>query len=301
MGATVTVTMFSQLFHQFDDNLMATINTGSANIVSLIAPLMAAGFAIYVMLIMIGYWRGTTDEPILDFFSRMIGWAVVLMFGMNISYYSQYVVPFFNNFGSDIAQALSNSPSTGDALDSISTTYVQALWNLYLDAKGIESTLNAIAFIVLTTIFALPFIAVAAAYIILAKFALGLLLALGPMFISAALFPATRRFFEAWAGQCLNYGLLTALYAAAGMLEINFARTIVPTNINVLQLFQLVMMGIAFLIISLNLPSLASQLAGGVGISSMVGSIAPAMRALRALAKGGSRGGSAAGGSMSAA
>ncbi|AFJ90380.1 Inner membrane protein of type IV secretion of T-DNA complex VirB6 (plasmid) [Burkholderia sp. KJ006] len=220
-----------------------------------------------------------------DFLKRMAAWTAILVFGLNIGYYTQYVVPFFNGLGDDLARALSGTTSTGSALDSITSAYVQAMVKIYQEASGIEDTMNAIAFIVITLLFALPFIAIAAAYIILAKFALGLLLALGPAFIGAALFPGTRRLFDAWAGQCLNYGILVALFAAAGMLEIRFAQTMVPSDITLLALFQLVMMGVAFVVISLNLPSLASQLAGGVGISSMVGKFGMAAKAAAALTK----------------
>jgi type IV secretion system protein VirB6 len=117
----------------------------------------------------------------------------------------------------------------------------------------------------------MPFLAIAAAYIILAKFALGLLLALGPMFIAAALFPATRKFFEAWTAQCLNYAFLTALFAAAGAIEVNFALSNLPTGsfADLLSTAKMAMMGLVFLVVSLNLPALASALAGGVGISAM--------------------------------
>jgi len=59
-------------------------------------------------------------------------------------------------------------------------------------------------------------------------------------------------------------------------------------------------MGVAFFVITLNLPGLASQLTGGVGISSMVGKISQAARIMKAIqgglkgsgGKGGSGGGS---------
>ncbi|KVW77447.1 conjugal transfer protein TrbL [Burkholderia ubonensis] len=273
------------MFAAFDDNLMGMINSGSARIISLITPLMGAGFSVYVLLIVLSYWRGVNDEPVSDFLKRMAAWTAILVFGLNISYYTQYVVPFFNGLGDDLARALSGTTSTGSALDSITSAYVQAMAKIYQEANGIEDTMNAIAFIVITLLFALPFIAVAAAYIILAKFALGILLALGPAFIGAALFPATRRLFDAWSGQCLNYGILVALFAAAGMLEIRFAQTMVPSDITLLALFQLVMMGVSFVVISLNLPGLASQLAGGVGISSMVGKMGTAGKIAASLAK----------------
>ncbi|MGA7811689.1 type IV secretion system protein, partial [Caballeronia sp.] len=140
-------------------------------------------------------------------------------------------------------------------------------------------TIAAIAIIGLLVILGSPFMAIAAAYILLAKFALGLLLALGPLFISLALFPPTRRFFENWAGQCMNYVFLVSLFAAAGAIECAFATTMIPnaTTPSWQQIIELCLMGIAFVIISWNLPGLASQLGGGVGISSMVGKLRNSM------------------------
>lgn len=299
-SGNLQVTVFTDMFNDFDNNLLNVINSGSANIITLITPLMASGFAIYVMLVMVSYWRGHSHEPVADFIQRMAGWAVVLVLGMNIGYYSQYVVPFFNGLGDDIARALSGNTSTGSALDTLASTYAQVMWQIFKAADGIEETMNAIAYILVTLIFGMPFMSIAAAYIVLARFALGLLLALGPMFISAALFPATRRFCEAWIGQCLSYGFLVALMSAAGLIEIRFAQSIAPSQATLGSLIKIVLMGVSFIVISLNLPGLASQLSGGVGISSMVGKIgqaARAMNAMRDLRKGGGGKGSS-GGSM---
>jgi len=300
-SGSTTVTFFTTLMAAFQQNLLQTINTGSAAIITLITPIAGTCFSIYVTLILVSYWRGSNDEPIVDFFMRIAAWAAILTFGFNITYYSTYVVPFFNGFGDDLANALTGTPSSGSALDAISTAYVTAMWNLFDAASGIEGTLDAIMFIVITLLFAVPFIAIAAAYIILAQFALSLLLALGPLFFAFALFPVTRKFFESWIGQCMNYSFLVALFAAAGMIEVNFAQTMVPTAMTLLSLFQLVMMGIAFLVIALNLPGLASALGGGVGISSMVGKGSGLASALKAMGKagGGDDGKDKSGGSMS--
>ncbi|KJJ97327.1 MULTISPECIES: type IV secretion system protein [Ralstonia] len=294
------IQIFTKMFARFDQNLLNVINSGSAKIITLITPLMATGFAIYVMLVMVSYWRGHSHEPVPDFIQRMAGWAVVLTLGMNIGYYSQYVVPFFNGLGDDIARALTGTQDTGAAMDTLATTYVRSMWFILEKAHGPESILNAVVFVFLTFLLGLPFMGLSAAYIILARFALGLLLAIGPMFISAALFPATRRFCESWIGQCLSYGILVALMAAAGMIQIAFASSIAPDKANLASLVEISLMGVAFFVITLNLPGLASQLTGGVGISSMVGKISQAARIMKAIqgglkgsgGKGGSGGGS---------
>ena len=52
------------------------------------------------------------------------------------------------------------------------------------------------------------------AILLLAKLALALLIALGPIFVACALFSATRRFFFGWLAQAVNYLILFALILA---------------------------------------------------------------------------------------
>lgn len=296
------VQLFTSMTSSFDQNVLNTISTGSTRIISLISPLMATCFSIYVLLILWTYWQGRNDEPINDFLMRMATWAVILTCGMNIQFYSEYVVPFFNGLGEQLAGALTNGSNPVSGLDNLLNAYINAAQAIYAQASGLK-VIAAIWTIALMIIFGGPFMAIAVAYIILAKFALGLLLALGPLFISAALFPPSRQFFWNWVGQCMNYTLLVALFAAACALEVNFAMSVVPLNgsPSIAQVIDLDIMGLAFWVISLNLPGLASSLAGGVGISAMVGKLGSVARFAGSLGKMGGSGAPKNGGSLSEA
>ena len=291
----VSTQMFTKMLSFFDETVMDTITTGSTNIISLISPLMSMCFTIYVLLICWGYWRGLTEEPVQDFLFRMVGWVVILTFGMNIQYYSDTVVPFFTGAGDDVAAAITGNTNTASSLDSILSMFINTCGVIYKTARGFQ-TITAMWTITIICIFGTPFLFIAAAYIILAKFGVGLLLALGPLFICLALFPFTREYFSRWIGQCMNYVFLVCLFAGAAALECKFAIKFAPTpgaTLDVKQVIEFEVMGMVFFIISLNLPSMASQLAGGVGISSMVGKLrpslsAPGSRAAKALVSGGS-------------
>ncbi|SIT50780.1 TrbL/VirB6 plasmid conjugal transfer protein [Paraburkholderia piptadeniae] len=296
------VHIFSSMVSYFDQNVVNTISTGSTRIISLISPLMAVCFSIYVLLILWTYWQGRNDEPINDFLMRMASWAVILTAGMNIQFYTEYVVPFFNDLGEQLAGAVTNGGNEVSGLDSLLNAYINAAQAIYAQASGIK-IIAAIWTIALMIIFGGPFMAIGIAYIILAKFALELLLTLGPLFISAALFPPSRQFFWNWVGQCMNYVLLVTLFAAACALEVNFAMGIIPVNNgspSIAQIIELDIMGLSFWIISLNLPGLASALAGGVGISTMVGRLGGVARIAMSLAKSGGGGSRATGGRISA-
>lgn len=307
----MAITVFTDMQKSFDDSVLQTINSGSSQIISMISPLASAAFGIYVLLVLVSYWRGQEDVPVVDFLMKCGGWFAILVMGMNISYYSQYVVPFFNGFGDDIAKALTNGNSGMQALDNLLNLYVNAIKNTFQNANigvtdiGLALELAGISMALILT--GTLFLGIAAAYIILAKFALGLLLALGPMFIVALLFPPTRRFFDAWAGQCVNFGILVALYAAAGAIEVNYATSVLPQSFTLTDyvltwatLAKILASGVVFIVVSLNLPSLASQLGGGVGISSMVGKISQVARGLAGRGGGGGGRGGGQGGSIAA-
>ncbi|WP_028215751.1 type IV secretion system protein [Paraburkholderia mimosarum] len=293
--------IFTDMFNSFDQNVLNTINTGSARMISLISPLVAACFSLYVLLVLVSYWRGHNDSPISDFLLKMAGWAAVLTLGMNISYYSEYVVPFFNGLGDDLSTALMGGNSLSSGLDTLLNLYIQAISSMYSGLKayqiGLFVEVSVLAICILLV--GVPFLAIAAAYIILAKFALGLLLALGPAFVVAALFPATRQFFQNWVGQCLNYGLLVALFGAVGAIEVSFMTSVLPKSLSVGDVMltyaiegKIIGAGLVFIVVSLSMPSLASQLAGGVGISSMVGKLGNAAgAAMRAMKLTGESGG----------
>ena len=299
----ITTTIFSELTADFDANVLTTITSGSTRIIGLISPLMAVCFSIYVLLICWTYWQGRNDEPINDFLMRMATWAFILTCGMNIQFYTTYIVPFANGLGEELASAITGQSNPISGLDSLLSAYINACAQIYDNAHNFQ-IIGAVWVITVMVIFATPFMALAVAYIILAKFALELLLALGPLFISAALFPPVRQFFWNWAGQCLNYALLGSLFAGAGAIEVAFAQKIAPAGSSfptMKQVVEIDAMGLVFFIVALNLPGLASALASGIGISTMTGKLGTVGRALMAGARRGGSGSSKTGGSIAEA
>ncbi|SIT38763.1 Type IV secretion system protein virB6 [Paraburkholderia ribeironis] len=299
--APITTIIFSRMTSDFDANVITTISTGSERIIGLISPLMMACFSIYVLLVLWSYWQGHNDEPINDFLMRMAAWAFILTCGMNIQFYTEYIVPAVNGFGEQLSGAITGQSNPVSGLDNLLSAYINACGQIYDHAHNFE-IIGAVWVISVMLIFATPFMGLAVAYIILAKFALGLLLALGPLFISMALFPPVRQFFWNWAGQCFNYALLVALFAGAGAIEVNFAQSIAPSGTafpSMRQVVEINVMGVVFFIVALNLPGLASALASGVGISTMTGKLGGLGRALAAASKMGSAGKYRTGGSVS--
>ncbi|MES2206789.1 MAG: type IV secretion system protein [Pseudomonadota bacterium] len=260
--------LFSDLFNKIDASIINVVNTGSSNMIGLISPLMAVCFSIYVMLILFSYMRGSNDEAIMDFFTRMITWAVIITFGINITYYSSYVVPFFTGLGDDLAKAINSGSSTPNALDGLINSYLDAVVKIFQEASGWEQTIYAGIIIILLSITALASFGIAGGYILLAKILLSLVLAIGPLFIAMALFPATRSYFGLWVGQCVNFVLMSVLFTFICNIQISFMTNIVPKDLDITALFKAILTGITFILIDFYIPTLAASLSGGVTIVS---------------------------------
>lgn len=268
-----TITPFQEIYTFFETSVTAVITDGTANMIALISPLVAAGFGLYVMLVLASYWRGGNDDPITDFLFKMIGWGIVITLGLNIEMYQTYVVPIVNGLGDDFAGTMGEEFNSATALDAMVNSFLEAFIDLYNDADGIKQTMFAVLAILTVSIFAGAFMVIAIAYIIMAKLALGILVAIGPLFVASALFPATRDLFKNWTSQILNYAFLVLLFSFAAQIEIALVSSLIPSELSLSSLMKINLICAVMVFVSLNLPSLASSLAGGVGISSMVGKL----------------------------
>jgi type IV secretion system protein VirB6 len=278
--SSTTTPIFTSISDILQTNIVNVVSHNTSTLINLISPLIALCFSIYVMLIMFSYIRGNNDEAIMDFFTRMIAWVVIITFGMNISYYNQYVVPFFSGLGDELANAMNNGSSSISAIDSIANTYISNLMDLWNNSHG-SNLLYAVAAIIILTLTTLSSLCIAGTYIILAKVVLSVLLSIGCIFISLALFPATRSYFGLWVSACVNCILISLLFAIFSKIQVDYMKTVIPKDLTLTALLQSAIGGIVFILIDFYIPSLASSLSGGVTITSnmkngkrMAGSIA---------------------------
>jgi type IV secretion system protein VirB6 len=110
--------------------------------------------------------------------------------------------------------------------------------------------------------------------IALSSIALAVLLALGPLFIAALLFSATRRLFSAWLAQLATYGLITILTVmiAALMLQVvqSYAAQTAARGsaIQTVDALNMVLIAVLVFLILRQVMPIASGLAGGMTLST---------------------------------
>ncbi len=161
---------------------------------------------------------------------------------------------------------------------------------------GIQAKLAAYVKIFILWVFAIPFLGVALAYMLVAQVMLVFLAGIGPLFFGLALFPATRTYFTNWIGAVLNYGFYFLFVAVA----VHLGLTIVESQLDGLvsslgaavgagvaggvtggaagaavaagavlawqPLLYIVATFVIFIVVILQIPSLTSTLFGGLAV-----------------------------------
>jgi type IV secretion system protein VirB6 len=271
------MSIIQDIYNQIDSGVIATISNSSSNIIAMFSPLAGAGFSLYVMLILVDYARGAdVAESFIDFAKRMLKWTAIGYCGLNVGIYNGTITSIIQGAGAEIGSAFSGSGSTSviTTLDSMFDSYtntVKAMWDetSRIDIVGGLYSLISIAVLIVSAIF---FLVYAAFYVTLAKFALGVSIALGPLFIMTLFFPATASFFGSWLSTVLNYIILEVLVNILVRIQINIISSTAFDG-DITKLLSVACAGFFCSMMLMNLPVLAAKLSGG-GIALGGGGIA---------------------------
>lgn len=282
-------TTFSDVFSKIDIAVADFIGGGISNLMNTVEPLLLSGFTVYLLFIFLSYWNSSFEESIIDFFKRSMAWFAILGLSLNISNYNQYIMPLVMGLGDGLSVAL-NGQTNATVLDNMAKSMIDIVIgnqdeaNTYPMPFGLGDYIKAIINNAIIIISFSAFLVISASYILLAKIFMSILALLGPLFISLALFPATRQFFTAWVNQVVNYGLLLLLMnITAGLMIKIFGEVLnlssVEYPVSVSFLVGVLLLSFMFFVVLLKLPDLASGLAGGISADGF----AQAGRAVKSL------------------
>lgn len=275
-------------------NQIHTIVAGGAGgvattITNLIAPLVAACFGIYVLLITINYMRGAESEPVLDFGLRMVSWSLVIGMGLSASTYTKTVMPMVMGIGPDLADAISEGTAGANSLDQLALYYISILNDGYTTANSFTFPFNLgplfLYFLkaALVIIGLVPFLVVATLTLIVSNVGLVILAMVGPLFFGFLLFPATRQYFSAWLNSVVSYSLLPLFIAVISLLSVNLSQQMLHnlSDSTFTQVFFASIGNLTLVILVRYIAALASSLsAGGIHIGHVggIGGVASALR-----------------------
>lgn len=282
----------TRVAHWLLEDIVTTITTyaneSSATMIAIIGPVAAALLTIYVMLWGAGIASGQISEPFTDGAKRIIRMCAIISFALTIGVYQGTVSDFFLNVPAAMATEIAAPGSTTADPASIADILDESL------GKGIEIGNKAwqqgdkknslvppsmagfgyYALAIMIYLSVAIVVAIAAGIIFVAFVAMALLLAVGPMFILLAIFPQTKRYFEAWIGQVVTYAILFVLVAVC----VGFTFSLFAQFLNdlpsaewqetVINTIKIVTAAIAVIAVLLQTRSIASGLGGGVSLSA---------------------------------
>jgi type IV secretion system protein VirB6 len=230
--------------------------------------------------------RGLISEPVMDGVNRIVRLSIITAAALNLGIYNAYLGDLLwhspDALASYVASGNSSSLSNAQFLDQLMSQMFDlghAYWHTAM-AKNPTSPIPDMGMLALAFLVWLGGIistAYGAFLLALSKIALAILLGVGPLFVLMTLFEPTKRFFDAWIGQALNYVFLVMLTAAAVKLMMSImakylaaatdAGVLAEPNAN--QAFPAIALSIISFLVLTQIPSIASALGGGVAVGTM--------------------------------
>lgn len=172
--------------------------------------------------------------------------------------------------------------AVGDAVSGLTTGAMEAIFG------GLHQKILALFNIAFLWVAGGIFIGVAFAFMLVAQVLLSILAGIGPIFFAFGLFPATRTYFTNWIGSVLNYGFYFLIVMITVQMAVSYigkqldtqienAAATIPNAIggdmaaaaaNITMNFSsqlyVVCMFVVFTVVIIQIPSLTSQLFGGL-------------------------------------
>jgi type IV secretion system protein VirB6 len=265
---------FTTFWNFLQGNVLNMVSAITSNISASLSPVAVTLATIYVMIWGYLHLRGAIEEPIMEGAKRILVLAVILGVVLSLWEYNAVFVDFFVTTPQALSGAILNGNNAIAIIDGVwvkGATVAESLINQGgLFNNNFDFYLAGFAVYLFV-----GFICVWMAYLFcLSIVAVGILLALGPLFILGLMFEATKRFFEAWVAQLSNYALIIVIAAVAAKLLLNMLDAYATkalalgAGITIADSAELCLACAFVLLIMKQVPSLAAGLASGVALSS---------------------------------
>ncbi len=279
---------YEDTFTNVNDALATYVSDVASNIIGAITPVTTSLLAIYVMLWGWAMMRGMISEPVMDGINRIVRLSLITGVALSVGRYNEYLSDFLWNtpdaMAGYIASGYSDSASNTQYLDSLWSQIYDigdAFWQKASILNGVFQSIGLMVISILIWASGVAATAYAAYLLVLSKIALAILLGIGPMFVLLIMFEPTKRFFDTWIGQALNYVFLVMLTAASIKLMLAILQKYLVSvtssgalaDPSVSQAFPAIILSLISFLVMMQLPSIASALGGGTAIGTL-GSVA---------------------------
>ncbi|ENO90951.1 conjugal transfer protein [Thauera sp. 28] len=274
----MAVTVLQDAFQYLDTATAQYIGDYSSRAASTLVSFGKSMLVLYVILWGWSMMRGLVQEPVTDMVWRVVKIASVFAIATMPALYSAHVSNFLYEWPSAFAGALQGGAAQNSAqlLDEM-LDKGSALGSQALEKGGIRNLNSTIVGLI---IYAVTFVVVAIStvVIVMAKYMLAILLAVGPLFILALLFEQTREGFQRWLGAVFTNGLtivFTVLAATLMFKLMNSTFDVMQTAADgnggvatMKHLVPLVIYGVICGFTILTMPQLSGTVGGALGLAN---------------------------------
>lgn len=130
---------FQDLFTDVDNSSQALID-GIKNVMDVLMPVFGAVFVVYCIFVFLSYWENESSihGMMFDITKRIIYWAIILGFGVNLSTYYDAIFPIVRELGEGLAIKAGGNPDVASSLDGIIDKLSQITDTNAADAQAAE-------------------------------------------------------------------------------------------------------------------------------------------------------------------
>lgn len=285
--------MFAYIVSQVETPLVTATTDVINGFLAYVATPLKLALVLYVALTGFLIARGEAPAPGSVLLSRFVKMAIIVWILTGSGIYQQWVYNFFFvTLPTSLSDALTSSGAGGAvSANSFDNGWIKAwragleVWNK-LSWRDVGSSIAVLLFwiaAIISNVFCF-------AIWLISRVTLALYIALGPLIIPLALFPATRGIFERWIGSLISCVVLqittiVLLYIILTTEQIVVGTVAQRAATSDIEGIQVLLSGIIFFgvaaFVALQLPGLASSLSGGLtfhtgaivrGMSNAVGS-----------------------------
>ena len=224
-------------------NIGTYATTVSSALSASLAPVAITGVTIYLFILGWAIARGEVQSPMSTLVWKVFKIALIVGIALVGGVYQSVVIDFIDGIEGVFTNAIGGSPTIGLLIDTSIVpmeTLTGLLWTR-ANAPMVFPDFGLVCIAVLCTLGQVLITVASLIPLLVAKVTVALLLAIGPVFVLLALWPATQRFTESWLAATLSAVFTVVVIAAVvGFLPayINYYANQVLVNLATVNLMQ---------------------------------------------------------------
>ncbi|EJC62014.1 type IV secretion system protein VirB6 [Alcaligenes faecalis subsp. faecalis NCIB 8687] len=267
--------------------LQSAVAQPIAELTSTLMPVITLGLTLQFMAYAFAIMHGQGNMTVTEFFKKAVGVAIIAMIATAGGLYQTDIAQTMLGLPDALTSVVIGDTTVAAQVDKLqqeTSVATQAMGNagdsgwfdFVPDARQIIITLLTFAVTVSSALVG----GIIAVITIVVKVGIALIVASGPVFIAFLLFEPTRKMFDSWVAQALNFVFLALLagliFAVLLQLNLQFVRAMAQWldggDVNLMALFAgQLLVAIASIVIMTMLPGMAAGLSSGFGAQFGIG------------------------------